>query len=112
MDITILGTDIIRGLLRSRRQCGRKSLDEPERSEGPDRVRWDPFGPARYCLVRSCQHPCDAKYSREKQELLALRFAAKLRAPEIAAITDRSVHTVRKQLERTIQELRAGWYED
>jgi len=52
------------------------------------------------------------RLSREKQELLALRFAAKLGAPEIAAITDRSVHAVRKQLERTIEELREQWHED
>jgi len=45
------------------------------------------------------------RLSREKQELLALRFAAGLKAPEIAAIVGKSDYAVRKQLSRTLREL-------
>jgi RNA polymerase sigma-70 factor (ECF subfamily) len=47
----------------------------------------------------------------DKRELLALRFAARLTAPEIAAVVGKSETAVQKQLERTIQILRAKYAE-
>lgn len=45
-----------------------------------------------------------------KQELLALRFAAGLTAPEIALVTGRSAAAVKKQLTRTITQLKEHYH--
>jgi RNA polymerase sigma-70 factor (ECF subfamily) len=45
-----------------------------------------------------------------KQELLALRFAAGLTAPEIALVTGRSEAAVKKQLTRTLTKLKEHYH--
>lgn len=46
-----------------------------------------------------------AGLSNDKREILALRFAAELTIPEIAAVIGKSAAATRKQLRRTIQSL-------
>lgn len=50
------------------------------------------------------------RLSPEKQELLALRFAAGLSAAEIAALLGKSEGAIRKQLFRIIRELREAYH--
>ena len=49
---------------------------------------------------------CLARIAPEKRELLALRFAARLSAREIAAVVGKSEAAVQKQIARTIQNLK------
>jgi RNA polymerase sigma-70 factor (ECF subfamily) len=52
-----------------------------------------------------------AQLDPEKQELLALRMAARLTTPEIAAVMGKSEAAVKKQLQRIIQSLRERYHE-
>ncbi len=51
-----------------------------------------------------------ARLEKEQRELLALRFAARLSAPEIAVVVGRSPAAVKKQLTRLIQSLREQYH--
>ena len=42
---------------------------------------------------------------KDKQDLIALRFAAELTIPEIARLTGRTPEATRKQITRTLQQL-------
>ncbi len=52
-----------------------------------------------------------AKLDPSKRELLALRFAAGLSAPQIAAIVGKSPAAVKKQLTRILQALKEHYHE-
>jgi RNA polymerase sigma-70 factor, ECF subfamily len=52
-----------------------------------------------------CLHRALAALSRERREILALRFAAGLTIPEIGVVIGKSAEATRKQLRRTIQFL-------
>lgn len=52
-----------------------------------------------------------AKLSQDKRELLALRFASGLTAPEIAAVVGKSEAAVKKQLTRLIAHLKEQYRE-
>jgi RNA polymerase sigma-70 factor (ECF subfamily) len=52
-----------------------------------------------------------AQLDRDKQELLALRFAADLTIVEIAALLGKRESAVQKQLSRTIQRLKEQFHE-
>ena len=47
----------------------------------------------------------------DKRELLALRFAAQLSAPEIAVVVGKSAAAVKKQLTRTLQSLKEAYHD-
>jgi RNA polymerase sigma-70 factor, ECF subfamily len=47
----------------------------------------------------------------DKRELLALRYAAQLSAPEIAVVVGKSAAAVKKQLTRTLQSLKEAYHE-
>jgi RNA polymerase sigma-70 factor (ECF subfamily) len=51
-----------------------------------------------------------AQLDKGQRELLALRFAARLSAPEIAVVVGRSPAAVKKQLTRLIQSLREQYH--
>ena len=52
-----------------------------------------------------------ARLDAEKRELLALRFAAGLTAPEMAAVVGKSEAAVRKQLARTLHALKERYHD-
>jgi RNA polymerase sigma-70 factor (ECF subfamily) len=52
-----------------------------------------------------------ATLDAEKRELLALRFAARLSAPEIAEVVGKSPAAVKKQLTRTIHALKEQYHD-
>ncbi len=51
-----------------------------------------------------------ARLDPEKREMLALRFAAQLSAPEIAVVVGKSAAAVKKQLTRTLQSLKEAYH--
>lgn len=48
---------------------------------------------------------------QDKRELLALRYGAELSIPEVAAITRKSAHATRKQLQRILQTLEVNYHD-
>jgi RNA polymerase sigma-70 factor (ECF subfamily) len=48
----------------------------------------------------------------EKRELLALRFAGQLTAPEIAAVVGKSPEAVKRQLTRIVHALKEQFHGD
>ncbi len=66
-------------------------------------------GPEAFAIKR--EHAVEiriqiARLDREKQELLALRFASRLTISEIAAVTGKNQAAVKKQLQRVLRRLK------
>ena len=89
--------------------AGRRRRDETPLEALPDPAAPDGDDPEARALRREARERLRAAVAAldaEKRELLALRFAGRLSAPEIAAVVGKRPEAVKKQLTRILHALR------